>query len=85
MSPTKTKKRSKKKAKGTPPKGPITRDDIESKFREIQGEVDVVADEAVNYVLLAGVAVLAGVVVIAFVMGARRGRRKTTIVEVRRV
>lgn len=63
----------------------ITRDDIEAKLRELQGGVDEAADRAVSYVLVAGAAVLAGVVVVAFLLGRRRGRRKETYVEVRRL
>ena len=64
---------------------PITRDDIESKFRELQGEVDTAADTAVPYVLVAGVAVAVGVVLIAFALGRRKGRKKSAVVEVRRL
>ena len=62
----------------------ITRDDIESRFREIQGEVVAVEDEARSSI--ATVVVVAGViiVVIAFALGSRRGRKRRTVVEVRR-
>ena len=62
----------------------ITRDDIESRFREIQGDVIAAEDEARTS--LASVVVVAGVVivVIAFVLGSRRGRKRRTVVEVRR-
>ena len=63
----------------------ITRDDIESKFRELQGEVDVVADTAVPYVLIAGAALATGVILLAFALGRRKGRKKSAIVEVRRL
>jgi hypothetical protein len=63
----------------------ITRDDIESKFRELQTEVDVVEDEARNYALMAAVAGVVVVVAIAFVLGRRRGRKRGTIVEIRRI
>lgn len=63
----------------------ISRDDIEAKFREIQGGVDEVADQAVSYVLVAGAVAVAGLVVLAFALGRRRGRRKSTFVEVRRL
>ncbi len=63
----------------------ITRDDIEAKLRELQGGVDEAADRAVSYALVAGAAVLAGVVVVAFLLGRRKGRRKETYVEVRRL
>lgn len=64
---------------------PITRDDIESKFRELQGDVDTVADSAVPYVLIAGAALAVGVVLVAFALGRRKGRKKSAIVEVRRL
>jgi hypothetical protein len=62
----------------------ITRDDLESRFREIQGEVVAVEDEARSS--LAAIVVVAGVaiVVIAFALGSRRGRKRRTVVEVRR-
>ncbi|CAB4323310.1 MAG: hypothetical protein F2520_05305 [Actinobacteria bacterium] len=62
----------------------ITRDDIESRFREIQGDVIAAEDEARTS--LASVVVVAGVVivVIAFALGSRRGRKRRTVVEVRR-
>jgi hypothetical protein len=64
---------------------PISRDDIEAKFRELQAEVDVVEDEARNYALVAAVVGVALVVTVAFVLGRRRGRKRGTIVEIRRV
>ena len=63
----------------------ITRDDLEAKFRELQGDATETVDEAKSLALTAAVAV--GVIVIAtvFVLGRRRGRRKSTIVEIRRL
>ena len=68
---------------GTPPK-PIGRADIEAKLRELQGEVEVIGEEAKSYALIVGMAVVVGVVAIAFIWGRRRGRSNRTIVEVRR-
>jgi hypothetical protein len=64
---------------------PITRDDIEAKFRELQAEVDVVEDDARNYVVVAAVVGLVAVAAMAFVLGRRRGRRRGTVVEIRRI
>lgn len=64
---------------------PITRDDIEAKFREIQGEVGEATDVARNYVLITGVVVAVAVAAAAFYFGRRRGRLQKTIVEIRRV
>ena len=63
----------------------ITRDDIENKFRELQGGVDTAADVAVPYVLVVGAAVAATIVIAAYLLGRRRGKRKSAIVEVRRL
>ena len=65
--------------------GPISRADIEAKFRQLQGEVEVIGEEAKSYAIMAAVAVGVAVVAVAFVWGRRRGRRNRTIVEVRRV
>ena len=63
----------------------ITPADLEAKMRELQGEVDETAETAKSYVL-AGAAV-AGVLVfvVAFTMGKRRGKKKSTVVEIRRI
>jgi len=63
----------------------VTRADIEAKLAQIKGVTDdttEVAEEAAKTgLVVAGVAV----VVVAFLLGRRRGRKKSTIVEVRRV
>jgi H+/gluconate symporter-like permease len=64
---------------------PISRDDIEAKFREVQGEVNAIETEAFDYLGLAVAAVAVTVVVVAFVLGSRRGRKRRTVVEIRRV
>ena len=70
----------------TPPRtGPITRDDIEAKFRDIQGEVETMESEARDYLGMAVAAVAVTVVVVAFVLGSRRGRKRRTVVEIRRI
>ncbi|MGI8939521.1 MAG: hypothetical protein ACR2JF_15175 [Iamia sp.] len=68
----------------TTPNEKITRDDIESKLRELQGEVDETAESAKGIAIAVGAAVAVAVVVVVFLMGKRRGKAKTTIVEVRR-
>jgi hypothetical protein len=69
----------------TPTQAPITRGEIEAKFRELQTEVEVVEDEARNYAVVAAVVGVVVVVAVAFVLGRRRGRRRGTIVEIRRI
>ena len=63
----------------------IDRTDIEAKFRELQGEVDYVQEEATNIAVTVGAIVAVVVVVAAFVIGRRRGNRSRTFVEIRRL
>jgi hypothetical protein len=62
----------------------IGRADIEAKLRELQGEVEIIGEEAKSYALTIVAVVGIGIVAVAFVLGRRRGRRNRTIVEVRR-
>jgi hypothetical protein len=65
--------------------GHVSRDDIESKLRELRGEVDTAGDNARQYAVIAGAVVAVTVVALAFAWGKRKGKKKTTVVEVRRV
>lgn len=65
--------------------GKITRDDIEAKFRELQGEVEIVGDEAMNKLIVVGAVIAVTVVVVAFALGKRRGNKRRTVVEIRRI
>lgn len=67
------------------PASRISRDDIEAKLRDIRGEVDSTAAAAKPVGLtLAAVAVVA-IVGVAYLFGRRRGRKRSTVVEIRRV
>ncbi len=63
---------------------PISRSDIEAKLREIRGEVDSEVQRAKVPVIAIGAVAVVGVIGIAFLLGRRRGKKATTIVEVRR-
>jgi hypothetical protein len=63
----------------------VSRDDIESKLREIRGEVDDVGDTSRDYAVIAGVVAAVVIVGIAYLMGRRKGKRRSTVVEIRRV
>jgi hypothetical protein len=63
----------------------IDRGDIEAKLRELQGGVSDTRESVVATALTVGAVVAVGVVAIAFLVGRRRGKRRTTVVEVRRV
>jgi hypothetical protein len=62
----------------------ITRDDIEAKLQELRGEVDQRA-EAVK---VPAIAIAVGVAVVtiaaAYLLGRRRGRKRQTVLEIRR-
>jgi hypothetical protein len=69
----------------TSPGTPITPADIEERFRALQGEVEAVETEARDYLTMAIAAVAVTVVVGAFLLGRRRGRKRRTVLEIRRV
>ncbi len=69
----------------TLPDRPVNRGDIESKLRQIRGEVETAATAAKP----AGMAIAAGIAVVVvaavFLLGRRSGKKKSTVVEIRRV
>jgi hypothetical protein len=62
----------------------ITRDDIESRFRSLQGEVTQRVDDSKSRMVQVAAAAGVAVVVVAYLLGRRRGKKKTTLVEIRR-
>jgi hypothetical protein len=63
----------------------ITRDDIEAKFRELTGEVSDEVESARSQALTVGLAVGVAFVAVVFLIGRRNGRRRSAVVEVRRL
>jgi hypothetical protein len=63
----------------------ITRDQIEAKFREMTGGVTDEVEGAKSQALAIGLAVVVVSVAVVYLIGRRRGRRRSTIVEVRRI
>lgn len=63
----------------------ITRDDIESKLRELQGEFDegVQSARSVGMVVLVATGVV--LVVATYWFGRRRGRKRQLVVEIKRI
>ena len=59
--------------------------DIEGKLRELRGEVGAVGEASRNYVVIAAAVGAVAVIGMAYFMGRRKGKKKTTVVEVRRV
>ena len=64
---------------------PVSRGDIEAKLREIQGEATTTGESMRNATLIGGAVVAVAVIGVAFWWGKRKGRKRTTVVEVRRV
>ncbi|MDQ3384460.1 MAG: hypothetical protein M3503_00370 [Actinomycetota bacterium] len=65
--------------------GTVTRDDIEAKLRELRGEVDSVGERAKGGVVVVGAVAAVAILATVYLLGRRRGKKRTTIVEVRRV
>jgi hypothetical protein len=65
--------------------GEITRADIETKLRQIRGEVDEVGDSARSVGLVVGAIAVVAVVGAVYLFGRRRGRKEKTVVEIRRI
>ncbi|MGH9282300.1 MAG: hypothetical protein ACRD0S_05130 [Acidimicrobiales bacterium] len=64
---------------------PVTRQTIEAKLREIRGEVESTARSARPYLMAAGAVAAVAVVSLAYLLGRRKGKKRTTLVEIRRV
>ena len=63
----------------------IDRNDLEAKMRELQGEVNGTREAATNTLVTVGAIVAVTVIAVAFMLGRRKGRKRTTLVEVRRI
>lgn len=64
---------------------PIDRGQIEAKLRELQGGVTETRESATSMLLTVGAVVAVGVLAVAFLAGRRKGKKRTTVVEVRRI
>ncbi|MGH9094277.1 MAG: hypothetical protein ACRDXE_03870 [Acidimicrobiales bacterium] len=69
---------------GSGPGGRVEIGDIRGKLGEIRGDISDTAESARPMVTYAAVAGVVVIVVAAFVLGRKRGRRKSTWVEIRR-
>ena len=63
----------------------ITRDDLEAKFRSLAGEGKELAGQAKSYAVAAAAVIVVLIVAVSFIAGRRRGKAKSTIVEIRRI
>ena len=64
---------------------PIQRRDLEAKFRELQGEAEDTYESATNTLLTVGAVVVVGVIAVAYLFGRRKGKKRTTLVEIHRL
>ncbi len=72
-------------AQGSGPGGKVEMADIRAKLGEIRGEVDSTTEKAKPIALYAAVGGAVLLIAVAFVLGRRRGQRKSTWVEIRRL
>jgi hypothetical protein len=72
-------------ASGSGPGGKVAIGDIQAKLSEIRGEVDETTEKAKPVAVYVGVGAAVLLIVLAFVLGRRRGRSSGTWVEVRRL
>ncbi len=63
----------------------ITAADLESKFREVQGQVDTVADDSKKAVQIGGIVAAVLLILLMYGLGRRSGTRKSTVVQIRRL
>ncbi len=59
--------------------------DIESKLRDMAGPVETGVEKAKSVVAAAAVAVGAVLVVSAYLMGRRKGKKRSPVIEIRRI
>ena len=63
----------------------ITRSDLESKFRAFQGDIQGKVDDKKQTLVAAGAGIGMFLMLVFFLLGRRSGKKKTTLVEIRRV
>jgi flagellar biosynthesis/type III secretory pathway M-ring protein FliF/YscJ len=69
----------------TVPQRRVTPADVESKLRQLQGDVKQSTRSATPKIAAVGAGALIIAILIAFLLGKRRGKRKSTVIEVRRL
>lgn len=85
MSKRSDKKKAEELANSITEQAPISRNDIENKFREIKTEVDTVTTGAKDKAIPAAVAGGLLIMIIFFLLGKRVGKKKSAVVQIRRI
>jgi hypothetical protein len=62
----------------------ISRDDLKTKLTDIQGEAQEQVDGVENQLLTAGILIGLLILIAAFLLGRRGGKRSSAVIEVRR-
>ncbi len=63
----------------------ITPADIEAKFRDIQGQVDVVAEDGKKKMALAGGVIGVILLLLIYILGRKAGKKQSSVLEIRRL
>jgi ABC-type glycerol-3-phosphate transport system permease component len=63
----------------------ITRDDLETKLRAFQGDLRGEVADKKQSIVAAGTGIAMVVMIIVFLFGRRSGRKKSTVVQIRRL
>jgi high-affinity Fe2+/Pb2+ permease len=63
----------------------ITRDDLEAKLREMAGGVEDTVESARPQIVTGAVAGLLLAVLVAYLLGRRAGRKRSAVIEIRKV
>jgi hypothetical protein len=63
----------------------ITRDDIEAKLQELRGEVDQRTEAAKVPAIAIAIGVAVVTIAAAYLLGRRKGKRRQTVLEIRRI
>jgi hypothetical protein len=67
------------------PQDRISRDDLEDMFRQLEGGAREQVESARSTVVTGGIVAAVLLLLLAYVLGARKGRKRSTVVEIRRV
>ena len=65
--------------------GRITRSDIEAKLRAIRDDIEPVGEQAKGGLMVVAPVVVAVLVIGAYVLGKRSGKRRRAVIEIRRL
>jgi hypothetical protein len=65
--------------------GTVTRADIEAKLRQIRDTMEPVGEQAKASVMAIAPVAVAVIVLAAYLVGVRRGRKRRAVIEIRRI